>query len=101
MEPTDLPLASPSQEQWAREIFPVAVSPEVYAARESHRWMCFSFDNYRYNDPALSLWIQKLGDILFERNGAPSVEALRARHLSPDEIAVIEAEIKAQCDGEF
>lgn len=101
MNPDELPMADPGREEMAREIFPLDISPEEYAAREAHRWMCFSFDDYRYSDPRLTQWIQRLGDILFRRNGAPSVEDLRTKFLSPDEVASIEDEIKAQGDEEF
>jgi hypothetical protein len=46
--------------------------------RAGRPWLCFSFDDYRYRDPALTPWVQRLGDILFG-NGAPSVAALRER----------------------
>lgn len=64
----DLPLADPGRERDAREWFPIGkMSPEEYAAREGHRWYCFSFDDYRYADPEVDRWIQRLGDILFKR----------------------------------
>ncbi|HYM59457.1 MAG TPA: hypothetical protein VEZ11_01050, partial [Thermoanaerobaculia bacterium] len=69
----------------ARELFPIAMSPDEYAARHAHQWYCFSFDDYRYSDPGLDRWVQRLGDILFERDGAPSIDELRARYLSEDE----------------
>lgn len=78
-----LPIADPGREAMAREIFPMTMTPEEYAAREGYRWVCFSFDDYRYSDGALTEWIHRLGDILFRRNGAPSIDELRAR-LLPD-----------------
>lgn len=89
----DLPLAEPGREQSALEIFPIhGLTPEEYAARESHRWACFSFADYRYRDPELSAWIQRLGSILFCAPGAPSVEELRAQYLTPAERQEIERE---------
>jgi hypothetical protein len=40
----------------------------------------------------LNAWIQSLGDILFGRNGAPSVSELREKYLSPEELQRIEIE---------
>ena len=80
-----LPLADPGRERDALELFPRDMSPEEYAARQAHHWFCFSFDDYRYRDAALEHWIHRLGDILFQRNGAPSLDALREQFLTADE----------------
>lgn len=85
-----LPRADPGQEQDAREWFPLEQTPEEYAARSAHRWLCCSFDDYRYRDPALTAWVRRLGDILFRRDGAPSVAALRERFLSGEERQALE-----------
>jgi hypothetical protein len=66
----DLPPAPPDRERDARELFPLDITPEEYAARHGKDWYCFSFDDYRYSDPELDRWIQRLGDILFNRTGA-------------------------------
>src|SRR5438874_8072505 len=79
----DLPLATPSRERDARALFPLEITPDEYAALHAHEWYCFSFDDVRYADPELDRWIQRLGDILFKRNGAPSVDDLRARYQNP------------------
>jgi len=81
----DLPMADPGREKDARQLFDLAMSPEEYAAREGHGWYCFSFDDYRYSDPAMETWIQRLGDILFQREGAPTLEDLRAKYLTEEE----------------
>jgi hypothetical protein len=86
------PLADLGREMQAKELFYKDIAPELYAAREGHRWGCFSFDEYRYRDPVLDRWIRRLGDIFFQRNGAPNIEALRRQYLSKEEIAVIEEE---------
>lgn len=70
-------------------MFPLDLSPEEYAARHAHEWGSFSFDNYRFRDDRLDAWIQQLGDIFFQRNGAPSIDDLRRRFLSTDERAAI------------
>jgi len=61
------PPASADRERDARELFPLDMTPEEYAALHRQDWHCFSFDDYRNSDPELDRWIQRLGDILFER----------------------------------
>jgi hypothetical protein len=90
----ELPMADAGREQSAREMFPFAVSPEEYAAREGHMWLCFSFDDYRYSDPDVERWVHRLGDILFRRDGAPSLDDLRAHYLSEEERRQIQSEIE-------
>jgi hypothetical protein len=101
MTKRELPLADSSREKMAIEAFSLNISPDEYAAREGHRWECFSFDEYRYTDGALTEWIQRLGDIFFRRNGAPSVEELRARLLTPQEAKAIEDEIGSRSDDDI
>src|SRR5256885_12460891 len=86
----DLPIADPGREADARNLFPFEMAPEEYAARHAHEWYCFSFDDYRYADPAVDRWIQRLGDILFRREGAPPMAELRARHLTYAERPAVE-----------
>lgn len=87
----ELPLADSSREQLARERFPYREqTPEEYAARHAHQWVSFSFDDYRYSDPELDAWVARLGDILFRRTGAPSLEALRNQFLTPLERKALE-----------
>jgi hypothetical protein len=82
---SDFPMADPGREKDARELFPLDMSPDEYAARNAHDWYCFSYDDYRYSDPEMERWIQRLGDILFVREGAPTLEELRARYLTDEE----------------
>jgi hypothetical protein len=79
-------------------MFPLEMSPEEYAARHSHTWLSFSFDEYRFANPDLDAWIQRLGDILRGRNGAPTVEALRQTLLTDLDRARIRQEIEAMRD---
>lgn len=60
------------------------MSPEEYAARHAHEWACFSFDQYRFRDPALGAWVRRLGEILFTEG---EVERCRQRFLTPEEMA--------------
>ena len=73
-------------------MFGEGLSPEEYAARHAHQWMCFSLGEYRYLDPVIDSWISRLNDIFFRRNGAPTVQELRVRYLSPEERQRIEQE---------
>jgi hypothetical protein len=86
---TDRPPADPAYEAQANLMFPLDLTPEEYAARHAHEWACFSFDEYRFSDGRLDAWIQRLGDIFFARNGAPTVDELRQRFLSEEERAAI------------
>ena len=95
----DLPIADPGREADARNLFPFEVAPEEYAARHAHEWYCFSFDDYRYADPAVDRWIQRLGDILFRREGAPSLDELRATYLTADERRAIEKREEEEAAG--
>src|SRR5258708_35723884 len=81
----ELPMADPGREKDARQLFDFTMSPDEYAAREGHGWYSFSFDDYRYSDPAVQTWIHRLGDILFERDGAPKLQDLRAKYLTEEE----------------
>ena len=91
-----LPMADPERERTAMELFPVTQSPEEYAARNAHLWVSFSFDDYRYRDPFLNTWIQRLGDIFFGRNGAPSISELREKYLTLEERQDLEAEERGE-----
>lgn len=88
----DLPFADAGRETHARELFRLDMSPEEYAARFGHQFVLFPFDNYRYSLPGLTEWVQRLGDIFFARNGAPSLRHVREQFLSPEEIAAVELE---------
>jgi hypothetical protein len=90
-----LPLASAEREAATARMFDTSVSPEEYAARNAHLWTCFSFDEFEYRDTNLNAWVLRLGDILFHRNGAPTVEQCRQRYLSDAE----RLEIEENLDG--
>ena len=85
----ELPLADPSREAEAKQIFP-------HAAREAHHWYCFSFDQFRYSDEALTRWIHRFADVAFSKNGAPLVDKLRLELLTAEERAAIDDEIRQE-----
>jgi hypothetical protein len=62
------------------------LSPEEYAARNAHKWGCFSLNRYRFRDPALGAWVHRLGEILFTEG---EVERCRQRFLTPEEWAEV------------
>lgn len=86
----DLPLADPGRENHALELFRLDMTPDEYAARFGHQFAMFSFDDFRYTRPGLTEWVQRLGDIFFKRNGAPTLGQLRQQFLSPEEIEAAE-----------
>jgi hypothetical protein len=53
----ELPLAPPEYEQWLKELFPLEMTPEEYAARFGHLWGCFGGTEYRYRDARLYEWV--------------------------------------------
>ncbi len=61
-----LPAARPQREGDAKALFSYKqMTAEEYAAREGHRWACFSFGEYRYSEAGLDEWIHTLDDIFF------------------------------------
>jgi hypothetical protein len=92
-ENRERPLASPEHEQSALELFPLDKSPEEYAARQGHRWACFSFDNYRFRDEKLDAWVQRLGEIFI----TPGLrEKCRQEILTPKELEQINRELEEE-----
>ena len=82
------PPAPESREEHALQIFPYKeMSPEEYAARNAHDWLCFSFDEYIYNNSELNEWIHTLGDIFFTKG---AVRAAREKYLTREQIAAVE-----------
>lgn len=55
----------------------------------------FSFDDYRYSDNELNAWVHRLGDILFQREGPPTLTELKKRYLTAEECASIEGDRSA------
>ena len=77
----------------AERLFPYqAMSPEEYAAREGHLWLCFSFGNYIYENEKLNEWIHTLDDIFFTRG---RLQEVREKYLTAEEIKRAE-EIESQ-----
>jgi hypothetical protein len=72
----------------------LAMSPEEYAARNAHRWGCFAYHRYRYRDPVLGAWVQRLGKVVFDE---AELERCRRQFLTPDELA----DVRRQAAEEF
>jgi hypothetical protein len=96
MSDAELPLAPPVIEEQARALVSEGLSAEEFAARWAHRIGSFSLDEYRYRDLGIQDWIHKLGDILFRRPGAPSLDDLRNRLLTGEERDRIREEEKEE-----
>jgi hypothetical protein len=79
------PPADRIRTEMAISLYSKGLSPEEYAARYSHGFYCFSLGECRYEDPSLDAWIQRFSDILFQVNGAPTLDGLRMRHLTDEE----------------
>lgn len=90
----DMPLATVTMENHVRGMMSDGLSPDEYAARWAHTIYCFSEDGYRYRDVVLQSWIHALGAILFQKNGAPNLNELRAKFLTAEEIQKIQEEQK-------
>jgi hypothetical protein len=86
--------ANAGYEEMAGQMIGLGFSPEEYAARFGHKWMCFSMGEARFADPATDAWIQRLDAIFFHRNGAPTMEECRAKYLTAEERTAIEKELK-------
>ena len=82
---TERPPADKDRTEIAEQHFSLGLSADEYAARHAHQWGCFSLDEVRYADSNLDAWIQRLGDIFFRRNDAPTLDELRNQYLTSDE----------------
>jgi hypothetical protein len=96
---TNRPLADPSRAEMAQRMFNEGLSPEEYAARHSHWILCFSLGDLRYSGPALDAWVQRFNDILSQQNGAPKIEDLREKLLTPEERQNIQQQIQDMIDN--
>ena len=68
------PPADQGRTEIAMQHFSLGLTADEYAARHAHEWGCFSLDEVRYADAKLDDWIQRLGDIFFRRNNAPTID---------------------------
>lgn len=65
MAASPLPAADPEREARAAALFPWRTeSPVEYAARHGAAMTGYTYDAYRYADPALDAWLRELGEIL-------------------------------------
>lgn len=67
------PLAGAERQSHAATVFPYrSVSPAAYADAHGEGMTGFTFDDERYDDPALDAWLLELGDLLRARRAAPA-----------------------------
>ena len=72
----------------AERLFPYrSMTPEEYAAREGHNWLCFSFDDYLYATQELNEWMHTLGDIFFTEGRLHSAQEKYLRQAELAQIA--------------
>lgn len=57
-------LAPERLEQRAKEVFPVDMAPEEFAARDGYGWLGFTFADYSYRDKTLQAWLYRVGEIV-------------------------------------
>ena len=68
VDPAERPDADPERQARAAAAFPVReMSPLQYAERYGGEMIGFIYDEYRYDDPQLDVWLVELGGILRER----------------------------------
>ena len=85
-------LVDAAYEASTRDFFDdIKLSPEEYAARHSHKFQLFSWDEHRYSDPEFDAWIQSLARILRSPNYLHDISELRDKYLTPEEKAQAEA----------
>jgi transposase len=99
MNEIERPPADAGREEFAKKMVAEGFSPEEYAARFGHGWYCFSFGEVRFSDPSVDAWIQRLNDIFFGLNSAPTIPELRAKLLTAEEREKIEKEIQGESEG--
>jgi hypothetical protein len=58
------------------------MTPEIYAAKRSHRIGCFSFDEFSFKDKELERWIYQFCEIYHDPK---KLDACRRKHLSDGE----------------
>ncbi len=81
-----LPAASNEMESHVRDVFPIAIHPEEFAAKDGAGWMEFTFHEYRFKDPELDSWIHAVGKIITDPQ---TLEEMQRKYLN--EIEYIEA----------
>lgn len=82
------PLISEEREQRLRDVFPLEMSPEEYAGRHGATILVFSMHQYRYRDPVLQTWLQRLGEILVTHG---QLAHFQEQYLTAEELADIRA----------
>ena len=85
-ERNHLPLATSEMEAHVKEVFPIHVTPEQFAAEDGAGWMEFTFHQYRFQDPELDSWIHAVGKIITDPQ---SLEEVQREYLSDDQFQAV------------
>jgi hypothetical protein len=80
------PLATEVMENHVRNVFPIDMDPEIFAARDGYGWLNFTFNDYNYRDAELDAWIHKVGSIIRDPE---QLAACQRKHLNPAELAAM------------
>lgn len=78
-----LPHASKEMEDHVREVFPIDISPEEFAARDGDGWLDFAFNDFRFSDPELDSWIHAVGKIIRDPQ---TLREVQEQYLTPAEL---------------
>lgn len=93
----DLPLASLDMEEHVKEVFPIDMDPEEFAAKDGAGWLNFTFNDYRFRDPELDRWIHTVGSIIRDPQRYDDVQH---KYLSDDEFEVMQKYIADDLEEE-
>ncbi len=77
-----LPRAPEEMEAHVKEVFPIDVEPEVFAAKDGAGWLDFTFNDFRFKDPELDSWIHAVGKIVRDPE---LLKEAQNKHLSESE----------------
>ena len=79
-----LPQASDEMEAHVKEVFPLEMNPEEFAAKDGAGWLNFTFNDYHFTDEALNNWIHTVGKIIRDPERLNEVQH---KYLNENELA--------------
>ena len=80
---TELPYASATMEANVKDVFPIDIEPEIFAAQDGAGWLNFTFNDYRFQDSVLDQWIHAVGAIIRD---PVKLDEVQRKHLSRAEL---------------
>lgn len=94
---TELPYATSTMETNVKEVFPIDMEPELFAAQDGAGWLNFPFNEYRFHDQQLDQWIHTVGAII--RDPA-KLDEVQRKHLSAAELEQMKKYMADDMDDE-